>query len=165
MCKDCKAASHVKNIVIYPSKMLLKKGIYLAAIERLKDNVIGCVWLRILLQSTNKLLLNKWNNAKLKNYPFWLRDDCCKKIHGPMQSHLSILKVSNLMCQGSKRWNTNLLNNIFCLGLVDTITRVPLLPLVSKDARTWGPSPNGVYAIKSAYHLCMNHIVDSRPIP
>lgn len=68
------------------------------------------------------------------------------------------------MCQDSRRWNTNLLNNIFCPGLVDSILRVPLLPSVSKDARIWGPSPNGEYAVKSAYHLCMNNIVDSQPM-
>lgn len=86
------------------------------------------------------------------------------KLHGPVQPHLASLMVKDIMCPHSKRWNVNLLHNIFGLETVDAIFRVPLVQSMVDDNLVSWPYAIGTYSVKSAYHIYMSQLVKSRTL-
>lgn len=88
----------------------------------------------------------------------WLRDENCMALHGPAPSNLRTFRVRDLILSDRKSWNQDLLRDFLLPAQCDAVLRVPLYSSISHDTRTWWPTKNGIYSVKSAYHIFLEKL-------
>lgn len=76
-------------------------------------------------------------------------------------STLANLRVSDCILQEKKSWNMPFLHSIFNQQVVEHIIKTPLYSSVREDRLIWKKEINGEYSVRSAYHLCMNELLDT----
>lgn len=69
-------------------------------------------------------------------------------------------KVQSLISEQGKRWNVPLVRQVFSSDIADTILQTPLYEQVQHDRFIWKAERNGCYSVRSAYHLCVEELVD-----
>lgn len=69
--------------------------------------------------------------------------------------------VDNLMLSNEKRWNETEVIQVFSAELADKIMSTPLVTHVQSDHLVWQDEKNEKYYVKSAYHLCVEELIDS----
>jgi ribonuclease HI len=62
-------------------------------------------------------------------------------------------KVSELLSPGGGGWDTDKLNEVFYQADVDDILKIPVGRAGSEDYVAWNYTKNGVFSVRSAYHL------------
>jgi hypothetical protein len=62
-------------------------------------------------------------------------------------------KVSDLIDVSIKRWNYALIDKCFSDYVANTIKNIPLCPLLPSDKIIWNGTSNGMFSVKSAYHM------------
>jgi hypothetical protein len=78
-----------------------------------------------------------------------------------IQSPRSVLvenaRVANLIDQDTKSWKTQLLNTIFHPYEAKVVQGIPLSPMLVPDKLSpiWRCTSNGIFSVRSAYHLEM----------
>ena len=76
-----------------------------------------------------------------------------------IQSPRSVLgkdaRVAKLIDQDTKGWTTQLLNTIFLADEAKVIQGIPLSPIQVSNKQKWRCTLNGVFSVRSAYHLDM----------
>jgi hypothetical protein len=68
-----------------------------------------------------------------------------------------VTKVSDLIDPYSGQWDESLLRNIFNAVDAKRILQIPLNTHGFEDFIAWGFSQNGIYTVRSAYHLQWKH--------
>jgi hypothetical protein len=64
-----------------------------------------------------------------------------------------VTKVNELLLQNGEGWNIDKLNEVFNEEDVADILRVPVGRVGTKDYVAWNYTKNGIFLVKSAYHL------------
>jgi len=79
----------------------------------------------------------------------WLRGDDHMPLNTlPASPENQDIKMRDLFIQGSRCWNTTLMNLIMNPNDVDRILRVPILPQDNKNKRIWRWSKGGMEHLK-----------------
>ncbi|CAN1772328.1 Putative ribonuclease H protein At1g65750 [Linum perenne] len=87
----------------------------------------------------------------------WLKEEDGCHITSPMRSGLEGMRVSDLWIPGTYTWDTELLEELFTPRDVAAILRVLPAGDGGEDKKIWHFSNNGMYSVKSAYKLIMEH--------
>ncbi|XP_042964706.1 uncharacterized protein LOC122298928 [Carya illinoinensis] len=74
-----------------------------------------------------------------------------------LQSYVKMLPteatVKQLIKEDRGKWNEELINEIFNKEEAEAIGNIPLSKMGTKDKMRWGCPQNGLFSVKSAYHL------------
>lgn len=89
----------------------------------------------------------------------WLREGESLCLQSEPPSHVSILYVKDIVHPGVKAWNQELINSIFPPEDAHAILKVPLLNDIDEDQVIWKLNRNGLYSVRSAYHLCVEKLI------
>jgi hypothetical protein len=111
---------------IWNSKKLLKKGL----IWRVGDGTS----------------INIWTDC-------WIPVPSTFKIQTPVRILNGDAKVSELIDGSSNWWNISLVHEIFSKEEADMICGLPICPGRQSDRLVWVGTKNGLFSVKSAYHL------------
>ncbi|KAL0439908.1 UNVERIFIED_CONTAM: hypothetical protein Slati_2473800 [Sesamum latifolium] len=71
----------------------------------------------------------------------------------PNVHNLQNLQVSDLIVDSTREWNVELLNSLFWVEDCEVIQQIPLSFSPEPDLLIWHFSSNGLFSVKSAYHL------------
>jgi hypothetical protein len=69
--------------------------------------------------------------------------------------------IDNLMLPNEKRWNEDIIRQVFSVDLADKIISTPLIAQVQSDRLIWKAEKHGKYSVKSAYRLCVEELIGS----
>ncbi|XP_042969098.1 uncharacterized protein LOC122301783 [Carya illinoinensis] len=83
----------------------------------------------------------------------WLPTPTSFKVQSPLRILGSGATVSSLIDQDTHSWNLPLIQNVFLLEEAAIISKLHISPCNSRDRLTWRCTTNGMFTIKSAYHL------------
>ena len=72
--------------------------------------------------------------------------------------------VQSLIDASHKRWNSDVVQQVFSPDIAALILRTPLLDQVVEDSLVWKGEKNGMYSVRSAYRLYVDEIVDNTPL-
>jgi hypothetical protein len=70
-------------------------------------------------------------------------------------------KVSSLIDVDTKWWNVPLIRELFCDKDAALICNIPISPIRQQDALVWLGTSNGVFSVKSAYHMAKSKFKES----
>lgn len=87
----------------------------------------------------------------------WLRDGL-RRLNSLSLPKSENLTVADLRMQGSPTWNVDLLQALLEPEDVTRVLQVPVFGCGEEDKLIWAFSPNGVYSVKSGYHVCREQI-------
>jgi len=90
----------------------------------------------------------------------WLRNSALVWMPSPQSIDVHNMYVCDLMNEGSRSWNMNLIRGIFPSCIVDNIMQVPVLDVVTRDTLIWKEDKCGVYTVNTSYRLCMENIMN-----
>ncbi|KAL0327681.1 UNVERIFIED_CONTAM: hypothetical protein Sangu_1846100 [Sesamum angustifolium] len=79
----------------------------------------------------------------------------------PPLDHMSEMKVSDLIDPQTQDWNAQLIRSIFWPVDSDLILGIPLGHLGLEDQIVWHHTKNGIFSVRSAYHLART--LEERP--
>ncbi|KAK4407773.1 hypothetical protein Sango_0358300 [Sesamum angolense] len=79
----------------------------------------------------------------------------------PPLGHMSEMKVSDLIDPQTQDWNAQLIRSIFWPVDNDLILGIPLGHLGLEDQIVWHHTKNGIFSVRSAYHLART--LEERP--
>jgi hypothetical protein len=74
-------------------------------------------------------------------------------VQTPRLAHLEDMTVSALIDTNDRQWNRHLISLLFLPEDVAAILSMPLSPLLPLDRLLWRCTKNGVFTVRSAYHL------------
>jgi hypothetical protein len=70
-------------------------------------------------------------------------------------------RVSSLIDVDTKWWNVPLIRELFCDEDAALICNIPISPTRQQDAMVWLGTSNGVFSVKSAYHMAKSKTEES----
>lgn len=73
--------------------------------------------------------------------------------------------VSELIVEGGRRWNNNLIQFTFNKPDADAIVQIPISQLGSKDKPVWHHTRNGRFLVDSAYNWLANQDTQASTLP
>ncbi|GAU27412.1 hypothetical protein TSUD_356480 [Trifolium subterraneum] len=85
----------------------------------------------------------------------WLRGQGRGWVSAPQSQGVYNLSVKNLMVEGLKQWDYNIITNLFSHEAAEEILVVPLIREVQEDRIVWQEEQNGEYTVKSGYRILM----------
>ncbi|KAL0317111.1 UNVERIFIED_CONTAM: hypothetical protein Sangu_2125400 [Sesamum angustifolium] len=100
----------------------------------------------------------------------WLPRPFSFHILSPLGANDPHLQVCNLIDDNSKDWNQTLVRTLFWHDEAESILAIPLSSVVGEDFVIWHHTANGMFSIKSAYHVAVslanrNQPSTSHPMP
>lgn len=107
----------------------------------------------------------KWNIGTGHNIPIW--DNRCPSDGSIISKPLNLdwmmenMIVSDLLLNGEKCWNTQLVHDIFDDDTVTSVLKTPLINSVATDKIVWRYEKNGIYSVKSAYRYYIEDAFDT----
>jgi hypothetical protein len=102
-------------------------------------------------------ILHCGNGAKINVWADpWLPNSPTRKVF-TKQGRMLISKVEELIDPSTGNWDTDLVEDIFSLVDACRILDIPLSPCESKDIVAWHCTKNGVFSVKSVYHMEWEH--------
>jgi hypothetical protein len=102
----------------------------------------------------NGASINIWTDA-------WLPNSVTRKVLTP-KGGIILSKVGELIHPITGMWDLQLLSDNFSQIDVNRIQAIPLSRWESEDEMAWHFSKNGMFSVKSAYHIEWNHQFGSR---
>ncbi|KAL0329501.1 UNVERIFIED_CONTAM: putative mitochondrial protein [Sesamum radiatum] len=91
----------------------------------------------------------------------WLPRTPSFQVITPRPSHVHVLRVHDLVSEDLHDWNVELIRAIFWPEDQDLILQTPLSLVSSVDLLVWHYSENGIFSIRSAYHLALSMSVEA----
>jgi hypothetical protein len=67
-------------------------------------------------------------------------------------------QVFELIDQDTRQWKGNLVSKIFFEEEAKVIKSIPISPITTKDKFIWLCTKNGIFSVRSAYHLKMENV-------
>ncbi|XP_059436227.1 uncharacterized protein LOC132169166 [Corylus avellana] len=116
--------------------------------ELLKD---GLFW-----RVGNGQSINIWGDC-------WIPISSTYRIHSPSRVLDPSSKVSELLDNGKCGWNQELLKSIFTEEERVAITSIPISQTNQPDVQIWRCTNNGMFSVKSAYHLAKEMEMSGNP--
>jgi hypothetical protein len=92
----------------------------------------------------------------------WLPPPQSRLIHHPLQGLACYARVCELIDPHTRWWNYDLIQTIFEPWEAGQIYNLVLSPLGHADQVVWQGTKHGLFSVKSAYHLEMQHRNQSR---
>ena len=83
----------------------------------------------------------------------WIPNPETYKVLTPINPLMYNEKVSALIDKESAVWKSELVNSIFLPHEASTILAIPLSSTLPEDCRVWSGTANGVFSVRSAYHV------------
>ncbi|XP_042974779.1 uncharacterized protein LOC122306417 [Carya illinoinensis] len=83
----------------------------------------------------------------------WLPTPTSFKVQSPLKILSSGATVNSLIDQDTHSWNLALIQDVFIPEEVAVISKLHISPCSSSDRLTWRCTTNGMFTVKSAYHL------------
>jgi len=68
--------------------------------------------------------------------------------------------VNSLIEDTTKRWNEQIIRQVFSPYIASSILHTPLFSQVQHDRLIWKAEKNGRYSVRSAYRLCVDELID-----
>lgn len=93
----------------------------------------------------------------------WLPDQTNFKVHGPVQNLPSTAIVRDLIDLDTKKWKRDLIASWFNQFEASQITKIQLSFRLPDDRIIWHWEKDGIYSVKSAYHLLIEE--NMRQVP
>ena len=84
----------------------------------------------------------------------WLHSQPAIPAQGDGQTSFSHIKDQDLMLQGAREWNVQLVNSIMRQEDARYILNIRLSSTMRQDTPVWNYTSTGKYSVKSGYHLC-----------
>jgi hypothetical protein len=75
------------------------------------------------------------------------------QIHTPPSLLDEKATVSNLIDEDTKGWKIHMLESLFAQDEVQMIKNIPLSCMNKEDIQIWRGTKNGVFIVRSAYHV------------
>ncbi|MCI12813.1 putative ribonuclease H protein, partial [Trifolium medium] len=91
----------------------------------------------------------------------WLKDDENPFVTSAMIASSEELCVSDLMQQNERKWNEDLIHQVFNERDAKEILKIPISCTRDEDTPIWRFSNNGTYTVRSAYYQLMEVIIDN----
>jgi len=89
----------------------------------------------------------------------WLR---CKQggwLVSPQNQGVYDLFLAYLMIEGSKEWDVEKVFDLLSAEGANSVLKTPLFPSVQDDQVTWKEEWNGVYFVRTGYHIVARYVV------
>lgn len=83
----------------------------------------------------------------------WLPSPTSFSVQSPQRVLPGNAKLAELIDPELKNWNTALLNAVFSEVEANVIAGIPLSPILPRDCLIWKGTSNGLFTVRSAYHL------------
>ncbi|XP_042958157.1 uncharacterized protein LOC122293732 [Carya illinoinensis] len=83
----------------------------------------------------------------------WLLTPTSFKVQSPLKILSSGVTVNSLIDQDTYSWNLALIQDVFIPEEAAVISKLHISPCTSSDRLTWRCTTNGMFTVKSAYHL------------
>ncbi|KAG6647478.1 hypothetical protein CIPAW_07G081700 [Carya illinoinensis] len=109
----------------------------MAGLQTLKS---GLMW-RVCDGRSNNIWKAKW----VSSFPYF-------KLVSSRERDYWCEKVCDLFQPGQRRWNENMLKQLFLEEEIKAITSIPISSRGREDRLTWSLTSNGLYSINSGYH-------------
>ena len=91
----------------------------------------------------------------------WLPNFPTNKVLNPIQDNWDELMVSELINSGLNAWRYEDIRTIFHREEADAICQIPLSRRYVADTTIWLHNPQGVFTVKSAYHVARRTITEA----
>jgi hypothetical protein len=91
----------------------------------------------------------------------WLTNGACIATSDSSLAVLKDVSVEHLIDSTTKEWNRDVISSLFDQGTVEKIVKTPLVQHVNVDRLVWKAEMRGNYSVKSAYHLCVDELIDT----
>ncbi|XP_042983260.1 uncharacterized protein LOC122312663 [Carya illinoinensis] len=85
----------------------------------------------------------------------WLPTPTSHRIQSPIRGLPATAKVADLIDVGSKKWNKELVDEVFTEAEAAVVHKIPISSTGSSDKLIWLGTKDGAFLVKSAYHLQM----------
>ena len=97
------------------------------------------------------------NGRKIKVWhDKWLPTPSTFKVISPLCELSDRAIVDQLIKRGTMRWKLDMLHRIFCPKDAEIIQKIPLSSRCPDDTLIWIASKNGVFSVRSAYHMLLS---------
>ena len=96
-----------------------------------------------------------WNDA-------WLRSTGTGRIISPKSALVCGENVANLMDHDNAIWNESLVRSLFVPFEAESILSIPISSMKPADSQIWAKTPNGLFSVKSAYRVAVQHLETSK---
>ncbi|KAL0383852.1 UNVERIFIED_CONTAM: putative mitochondrial protein [Sesamum radiatum] len=104
----------------------------------------GCRW-----RIGTGLSVNIWQDPWLPRTPLF-------RVISPKPRHCSLVHVSELILDDMRIWNAELISALFWPEDRELIVQIPLSFTGTTDLLVWHYSNNGIFSVRSAYHLALS---------
>jgi hypothetical protein len=98
--------------------------------------------------------INVWHHP-------WLRHDDNPFLTTPMVPGYERMVVADLLQQNARKWNLDLVNQVFNPRDATEIVKIPITMSQNADTPLWRFGKNGNYSVRSAYYQLMEVITDN----
>lgn len=103
-------------------------------------------------------LSQSWNKAWFGDSVYigrdkWIPQPTTYKTQSPLSDRHASWQVNELIDRQSNTWNVHVLREVFAENEVDIIRKIPISLSSCLDQMVWRHTKDGLFTVKSAYHL------------